>query len=105
MKTTKTNPPILIFCTRAVIPLGLAALGEAIFLAQSWPMLNGLWLFGAAGVCVGYAIEQQLSAAGYDDARRDLMREVEWLTGTDLSDEERAGVELIRRRLEVSNHE
>ena len=66
------------FLTRIFIPLGLGSLGSAIFISQvlggysdpgSWDLIkaasNGLFLFGAAGSCMGWAIEEQLRSSMY----------------------------------------
>ncbi|MGD1941890.1 MAG: hypothetical protein ACFB0G_11315 [Leptolyngbyaceae cyanobacterium] len=77
--------------------MGLASLGEVWFLNMNWPMINGLWLFGAAGVCVGWEIEKNLNVT----ARNRFLSEVERLTGIEsLPDDERAALEMLRKRLE-----
>lgn len=101
MKTHKTIPEITFVC-RAVIPLGLAAIGESWFLRQGWSLMNGLWLFGAAGVCVGWAIENSIER----ESRSRFLDELERLQGIEtLNDEERAAIATIKARLGDMHHE
>lgn len=88
--------PTLAFVFRGLVPLGMATFGEFVFVQQGWPLYNGLWLVGAAGACLGWALEHNLS----DQSRRRLLNDIEALTGADISDEQRAAIETIRRSIE-----
>lgn len=99
------------FLTRIFIPLGLGSLGSAIFISQvlggysdpdSWDLIkaasNGLFLFGAAGSCMGWAIEEQLRSSMY----RQFFAQLNWLAGIDVfTDEERATIVSVRDFLQT----
>ena len=64
--------------------------------------MNGLWLFGAAGVCVGWTIEQGIKRS----SRQQFLGELHRLMGIEtLTDEERGAIATIKARLGDMHHD